>query len=280
MATPITAPTQAHLEIEDIQEDMVLLKGGGVCIVLQTTAVNFGLLSEKEQDAMIYAYAGLLNSLSFPMQIIIRSKQMDISSYLDLLHQQEKKQPNEALRLQIKKYRDFVSSLIHENNVLDKKFYVVIPFFSTELGVSSASKSLMGGGHKLPFPKNYIFEQGKNNLLPKREHLIKQFSRIGLKTRQLNTQELIELFYYIYNPASEGSLKLQSTTDVYTSPIIQPAIEQQPQEKITQVPVPNLAIKTNSMETKLVEDRQKTQSVYKQSLQEKLTNKTQAGGIE
>src|SRR3990167_6525041 len=91
-AQPITATTQAHLNIEDIKDNLVLLKNGAAAMVLQVSAVNFGLLSEPEQDAIIYTYAALLNSLTFPVQILIRSKKKDVSHYLDLLKQQQEKQ--------------------------------------------------------------------------------------------------------------------------------------------------------------------------------------------
>lgn len=265
---PIVAATQDHLEIEDIKDDVVVLKDGGVCLILQTTAVNFGLLSEKEQDNMIYSYAGLLNSLSFPIQIVIRSKKMDISFYLDQLLQQEMKQPNEALKNQIHKYREFVRSLIRENNVLDKKFYVIIPFYATELGIKTSSVSLLGK-RGLPLPEDYILEQAKNNLFPKKEHIIKQFSRIGLKTKQLTTPELIELFYYIYNTSNAGSIKLPKNTETYTAPIVQPAIEGQT-EKVIKTPIIQ-PISNGGAETEPKESN-KNSSIYQQSLQQKLAS--------
>lgn len=231
---PIIASSQEHLDIEDVADDLALLKNGGAALILQTTAVNFGLLSETEQDATIYAYANLLNSLTFPIQITIRSKRMDISSYLELLKQQEEKQTNESLRFQIKKYRQFVESIIKENRVLDKRFYIVIPFSPLELGIKPATGSLFSllnplakkskGG--LPFPKSYILERAKNNLYPKRDHVIKQLARIGLKAEQLTTQELVELFYDIYNPVQAGGGRLTAQASDYTIPLVTPATEE------------------------------------------------------
>ena len=87
----IVATTQDHLDVETIQDDLVILKNGICSVVIQASAINFGLLSEEEQDATIYSYAGLLNSLSFPIQIMIKSEKKDISAYLELLSTQEKK---------------------------------------------------------------------------------------------------------------------------------------------------------------------------------------------
>lgn len=235
---PNPPTTQAHLEVEDIRDDLVILKTGGVALVLQTTAVNFGLLSETEQDATIYAYAAFLNSLTFPIQIVIRSKRLDISSYLELLKNQEERQTNENLRFQIKKYRDFVESIIRENRVLDKRFYIVIPFSPLELGARPAAASLLDllnpfakkARAGLPYPKEYILEKAKNALYPKRDHITRQLARIGLKAEQLTTQQLIELFYDIYNPAIAGAQKITAAVSAYTAPLISPAVEEKEEE--------------------------------------------------
>lgn len=197
----IRGSTQDHLEISDIRDDLIILKDGSVSLVIRVSAVNFGLLSESEQEAMIYAYAGLLNSLNFSIQIVIRSQRKDISKYVALLEKEEQKQANTLLREQIKKYREFVVQTVKENNVLDKKFYIVIPFSSLELGVGSATGSVLGLKKKqgLPMPIERILEKAKLSLLPKRDHLLRQFGRLGLRARQMTTPELVELFYDIYN---------------------------------------------------------------------------------
>ncbi len=135
---PIRASTQEHLEIEDVQEDIVILKDGSCCLVLSTTAINFGLLSEKEQDATIYAYAGLLNALTFSIQIVIHSKRKNISAYLGLIDQEITKQTNPLLSEQMRQYRKFVEETVRKNNVLDKDFFIIIPFTAVELGARQA----------------------------------------------------------------------------------------------------------------------------------------------
>lgn len=236
---PITTSTQTHLDIEDIQDDLVLLKDGGVALILETTAINFGLLSETEQDAAIYAYAGLLNSLTFQTQTIVRSRRMDITSYVQLLKEYEDKQTNESLRFQMGRYRQFIESIIRENNVLDKRFYVVVPFTPLELGAPSAAISMISSlnpfrkkSQGLPYSKNYIIEKAKNSLYPKKDHIIKQLARIGLRAQQLNTQQLIELFYNIYNPAQVSSQKIAASASDYTTPLVTAAVEEdQPKEE-------------------------------------------------
>lgn len=224
--TPIRASTQQFLEIEDIQDDIVILNDGACALVLQVTAVNFGLLSEGEQDALIYAYAGLLNSLSFPVQIVIRSKKKDISAYLQLLKEQETKIKKPLLLEEMKKYREFVETTVKENEVLDKKFYVGLPFSPLEIGISSTLSQTVKPKKGLPFPKAYILERAKTILFPKRDHLLSQLRRLGLKAKQLTTPELLQLLYSIYNPESVGQQFVPSKD--YAMPIVQAATVQLP----------------------------------------------------
>lgn len=209
------ASTQAHLDIEDITDNLVILKTGWVANILTTTAVNFDLLSEAEQDATIYAHAAFLNSLSFPLQILIRSKKADITSYFDSLEEAERTQPNPDLKRQIQKYRDFLLSTVQQKTVLDKKFYLIINFNPLERGLKGAAVK----------NKPQLISEAKIALTPKRDHIIKQTARLGLATRELTTQELIELFYDIYNPAPTGTQRVILDTGSYTTPLVEPALE-------------------------------------------------------
>ena len=215
----IRATTQQYIDIEDITDDIVILKDGSGCLILQASSINFDLLSEMEQEATIYAYAAILNSLTYPIQILIHSERKDVSDYVKLIKMYEDRQSSKMLKEQIRRYRRFVEETVESNNVLDKKYYVIIPFTNIELGASQAFLSTFGGKKGLPFEKNYIIEQAINHLHPKRDHLIRQFTRLGIRLRQLETPELIELFYKIYNPDSTGQ-KL-ATTESYTTPIVQ-----------------------------------------------------------
>ena len=226
---PVRSSTQDHLDIEDIRDNLVLLKDGSCCLLLQTTAVNFSLLSESEQDAIIYAYAGLLNSLTFPIQIVVTSQKKNIANYLALLAGQKQKISNPLLKTQVEKYYNFVKKTVAENEVLDKKFYLVIPFSSLELGVSTALTSSLKRKPGLPFDKQSILTKAKNALIPKRDHLLKQLTRIGLKAKQLTTPDLIKLFYNYYNPDS-GAIEFDAAAE-YEAPIVEAAIsEEKPNE--------------------------------------------------
>ncbi len=216
MSTPTT---QSHLDIEDITQNILVLKDGSCALVLQIGSVNFNLLSEEEQDAIIYAYAALLNSLTFPIQILIRSQKKDITNYVKLLENQQNQQSNPIIRDRLNKYRQFVQRLVKERQVLDKRCYAIVPFLRTELGLSS-SNPLKPKSTTLPYDKSYIIEKAIAALEPKRDHLARQFGRIGLTARQLSTQELIEVFYAIYNPHNP-SLNSSQNNASFASPIVQ-----------------------------------------------------------
>lgn len=206
----IRASTHDHLNIEDIQDSLVLLKDGSCALILEVGAVNFGLLSEKEQEAMIFAYAALLNSLTFPIQILVKSTKKDISRYMKLLDEEAAKQKKQVYKERIKKYKQFVESIVATNKVLDKKFYIVIPFSALELGAQTAAGALFGK-KGLPFSKSYILERARTSLTPKRDHLIRQTARLGLKARQLSTEEIIDLFFKIYNYEVVGKQRPEGT---------------------------------------------------------------------
>lgn len=195
---PIRSTTQLFIEIETIDRDIVVYQDGSASLVITTTAVNFGLLSEREQDAIITAYAGLLNSLSFPIEVLVRTQHKDVTAYLRLLEEQERKQKNPKLQKSIHDYRLFVAATVKEKDVLDKKFYIIIPFSSLELG---ASPTVLFGSKKkgLPYPLSYIFERALTVLNPKRDHILRLLNRVGLQASQLTSQQLVKLFFTTYN---------------------------------------------------------------------------------
>lgn len=215
----IKGTSQEHLPIEDIQKDLVILKNGTAVMILKTSSVNFDLLSEKEQDAMIYAYAAMLNSLTYSIQILIRSVSKDVSNYLNRINKQRTKISNPLLKKQLDSYHNFVENVVEKNNVLAKSFYVVVPFYPAEMGAAAAAKSSMPDflsflkPNKKETPtinKEKIIEKSKAALDPKKEHLTRLFGRLGLTIKQLETKELIRLFYKIYNPESSLGENIQA----------------------------------------------------------------------
>jgi len=207
--------TQRFTDIDDILEDVVMFQGGSACLIIEVQASNFALLSVQEQEAKIYAYAGMLNSLSFPIQIVIQNKKIDISSYLNLLEDQSKKTAvhtnlsaniNQALLTQIKLYKEFVQELVKVNTVLDKRFYVVIPYSYLEKGVVGVATATKGQSGKEAF-----FETAKAALHTKANSVLGQLARTGLRAKVLSKEELIRLFYEIYNQTQTAPDQLSNS---------------------------------------------------------------------
>lgn len=217
----IRATTQNFVEIDAIDNDLVILKDGSATLVIETTAVNFGLLSEEEQDALIYSYAAFINSLSFPLQIVIMSKRMNISSYLNEVTNEENKQTNLLIKSQLRKYYDFIQSTVRENKVLEKRFYLVIPFSSLELGAKNALFGVPGNKKTAGYSKEYIMSRARASLLPKKDHVLRQLARIGLKGKVLTTQELAEIYFNIFNPPQAGGTTRLGEIKGYTKPLVE-----------------------------------------------------------
>jgi len=197
---PITSTTQAHVPIADITNDIVIYKDGGAALVMESTSLNFGLLSEKEQAAVIAAYAALINSLSFSIQIVVITQRKDITTYLNFLAEEKKKITRPLLLKLMESYQNFINESVKKRVILGKRFLIVIPLSPLELGVGKSIQSITRRGGPLPYPKSYVVKKAKIILFPKRDHLIRQAGRVGLKLRQLSTSEITDLYYKTYNP--------------------------------------------------------------------------------
>lgn len=207
--SPIKSSTQTFTEIEDIKDDILLLKDFSAAIVISVGAVNFWLLSAEEQSSIIYSYSSLLNSLSFPIQILIHSKKMDISSYLEYLDSVMAASKDDLMKTRLGSYKEFIKSIIKKNSVLEKKFYFVVPFSPLEIGLAGTT-----GGLK----KEYVIARAKTALYPKRDHLLRLLAKIGLRATVLQKQELTETFYNLYNPSATG--RMLAPIDTYTDVVM------------------------------------------------------------
>jgi len=198
--TALVDTTQNRIPIADITSDIVLYKTGGAALVLESTSLNFGLLSDLEQRAVIASYAGLLNSFNFPVQIVARTQRKDISNYMMYLAEARSRLKNQQLGHIMDDYKNFIIEAIKKKNVLSKKFYMVLPFTQYELGVAKSFANFVTKTTTIQYPKSYVIKKAKIALYPKRDHLMRQAARIGIELRQLMTSDLINLFYYIFNP--------------------------------------------------------------------------------
>jgi hypothetical protein len=210
--TPLVSTTQSLFPVLDIEGDIVLFRDGGAAIVMESTSLNFGLLSDEEQYAVISAYAAFINSLSFPIQILVRTQRKDISGYLEFLVQAAPKIQNMKLHGIMQGYIKFLSETIQKKNVLEKKFYVVVPFSPYELGVTKSSfVGIVKKQTKIPFSREYVVKKAEIALFPRRDHLIRQIGRLGLKLRPLSGEEIVELYWDCLNPDLVNMKKEEET---------------------------------------------------------------------
>jgi hypothetical protein len=212
--------TQQHLDIEDIREDLMILKNGIVSLVMETTALNFDLLAEEEQDAKIVAFAGVLNSLTFPLQVLISTTKKDVTSYIEKLEDHQKKQISPALQRQIEIYIRFIRNLTYRNEILDKRFFIAIPtIVGSEVIKTSPLKQMFGKPVKISNSGSLV-ERAKVELYPKRDFVYKQLKRMQIQARQLETDELIRLFYSLYDPDRVGLERLNIRYSDYTAGLV------------------------------------------------------------
>jgi|TARA_Y100000310_G_scaffold175693_1_gene175754 hypothetical protein len=204
--------TQRFVPISEIRNDTVLLKKGGLRAVLDVETLNFNLKSETEQQGIIAGYEAFINTLTFPLQIVVRSTKVNIDPYIEQIHQKAIAQENELLREQTESYAVFVEKIVEVADIMQKKFLVVIPLDDAEEKKSPLSQffSWIGiddSSSKITYRRKYFNE--KVAKLKDRVNLVDAGLRnIGLSTRRLTTMELIELYYEIYNPKTSQEQKL------------------------------------------------------------------------
>jgi type IV secretory pathway VirB4 component len=194
--------TQKYLDVAEVKDDVVVLKNGSLRSILSISAINFDLKSSDEQEAITSQYQGFLNSVDFPLQILISSRKLNMASYIDFLTENEKKQSNELLRMQISEYKVFINQLVSVSNIMDKNFYIIVPFSpieSKDKGFFSNIGSLLNPQQKI-IEKRENFETYKSQLFQRVDHISSSLSGIGVRVIPLKTEEIIELLFDSYNP--------------------------------------------------------------------------------
>lgn len=195
-------PAQRYLDIAEIKEDIVVMKDGTLRSILLVSSINFSLKSVDEQNAIVQAYMQFLNGLEFPIQVVIQSRRMNIDDYLHKLREAEKTQTNDLLRRQITDYRDYVKQLVDLGEIMQKRFYVVVPldpatdkqkgFFSRLGEVLTPSVAIR--------LSDVRFKKNKEALMLRVNQVVSGLQSMSLNTVMLDTQSLIELYYTVYNP--------------------------------------------------------------------------------
>jgi hypothetical protein len=216
---PLIASTQRYLPIAEIREDTVLLKNGGLRAVLKVNSLNFNLKSEVEQQGIIAGYQGFINTLIFPIQIIIRSTKLNIDPYIKSIQEHAMKQTSPLLKEQTLDYANFMEKLVEIADIMQKNFFVVVP-------VDAPSKAKRGLIQRFmdwlnvddtrakAYQRNREF-RSYSKILRDRITLVQSgLENVGITMRRLKTDELIQLYYTIYNPMTSQKQKIRSAEDL------------------------------------------------------------------
>jgi type IV secretory pathway VirB4 component len=208
--------TQMYLRIAEIHDDVVVLKNGGLRAVLEVEPINANLKSEDEQNALTYAYQNFLNSLEFPVQIVVRSKKLDISTYLGKLRQAGKTQTNELLKNQITEYSEYIRRLVEFTDIMEKHFYLIIPFDPPRVKTSTNIEKFWNFIHPADSATGFRrrkeeFAKIIKDLNQRVEQIMSGLENCGLHAKRLITSQLIQLFYEIYNPLTARNEKVDDT---------------------------------------------------------------------
>jgi type IV secretory pathway VirB4 component len=214
----VQAATQTYLDISEIKDGVVVLRDNSLRSVLRASSINFELKNEAEKDAVIYGYQSFLNSLNFPLQILIKSRKINLDPYLDHLDQLAQDQSNELLQNQTVEYAGFIRQLIDIANIMDKQFYVVVPFYPSGVQKVGFLKKVMGTGNAYTEHVGN-FDSNKEQLKQRTSLVAQGLGAIGVRAAELQTQELVELYYASYNPETQQQQKL-APVEQLDSPLI------------------------------------------------------------
>lgn len=223
-----TNSTQNVLQIAEIRDGLVIMMDGSFRSVVMVKSINFDLMSPQEQEAVEFSYQGFLNSLYFPIQIFMRSQQIDIKPYLEKLDERRKQHDNMLLATLMDDYMGYIQNLSEHSNIMDKNFYVVIPFFpkEEEKKAINESKNFLSGITNIFKPSEskvviteFDLENAKTELRNRVQAVLNGLLTCGVKGLPLDTQELIELYYDSYNPDTATRQKLKDLSGVSTDVI-------------------------------------------------------------
>ncbi len=203
MATQAKA-TQEFVPITEVKDGVLVLKDGSLRAIIMASSLNFALKNEEEKNAIIYQFQNFLNSLDFSIQISIESRRLDIRPYLALIEQRYKEEINELMKIQIQEYIGFVRNFTETTNIMTKNFFIVVPYSPAFLQTNKSAQNILKFGKKDgDVPKltdQEIFEENRTQL-DQRVAVVEQgLARCGVRTVVLGSEEVVELFYKIFNP--------------------------------------------------------------------------------
>lgn len=196
------AATQQFVPIRDIRDNVVIKKDGEMVMVVLASSVNFALKSYDEQRAILMQFQNFLNTIDFSLQIYVQSRKLNIEPYLEVLGGLEAKQDNDLMRIQLREYVEFIRTFTTDVDVMSKSFFVVIPYSPTKLNVANSMSRLFGGGgYSTATNDDQKFEEHRLQLEQRVAMVVQGLAGVGVRTMTLGKDDLVELFYHLYNPA-------------------------------------------------------------------------------
>ncbi|OGZ62109.1 MAG: hypothetical protein A2932_00520 [Candidatus Spechtbacteria bacterium RIFCSPLOWO2_01_FULL_46_10] len=197
--------THKFVRVENIRDDVVILRDGSLRAVLLVSSMNFALKSRQEQEAIVFEYQNFLNSLDFPVQILVNSRLVNIDAYIQNLEKKARQHENELLKLQTQEYVKFIHGFVAEANIISTDFYVVVPFSLVESSLSQGGageriRTLFGLGGKAATARRERFVKYEAQLMQRVDFVSGGLHRLGVTARMLSTEELISLYWNMYNP--------------------------------------------------------------------------------
>lgn len=195
--------TQEFVPVQEIRDGVIILRSGGMRSVVLASSLNFALKSVDEQTSIMFQFQNFLNSLDFSVQIVIQSKKLDIRPYIALLEGRYKEQVTELMKIQVREYIEFIRTFVENTNIMTKSFFVVVPYDPPMMTASNNPISRFMPKHQGAAPAASLDEQFQEyrTQLEQRVSVVEQgLVRCGVRTAELGTEEVVELFYKLFNP--------------------------------------------------------------------------------
>lgn len=215
--------TQSTLQLSEVRDNMVIMVDGSFRAVIACKSINFDLMSDREREGVEYSYQNFLNSLNFPIQILIRSQRVDIGPYINQLATARRSQDNMLLGVLMDDYINFIDALSQEANIMEKSFYIVVPYHPAGDAATLVEQGKGFFGKLFGAPKtnvtridNATFQKAKDEIKNRVDVVRSGLFQIGVQSVQLDTRSLGELYYNFYNPDTAVNQPLTNFEDVTT----------------------------------------------------------------
>lgn len=199
-----TSATQSFVPLREVRDGIAILRDGSLRAILMVSSINFALKSHDEQTAILSQFQSFLNTLDFSIQISIQSRRLDINPYLELLHTKEVTQENDLMKIQLREYIEFIRTFTTEVDIMVKSFFVVVPYSPIVINLEKSLGNILSKQKAPTLTADMRFEEHRTQLEQRVGVVENGLSRLGVRSIPLGSDEIIELFYHLFNPGEEG----------------------------------------------------------------------------